>query len=80
VGNESNIRSENNVFVGVQNPIKNYATDGSGLIRSSGNDYSRASGTTDDIGSGTVFTPGYSVSLDATSNVEAAVRAGAGPQ
>jgi len=79
-GNASNIRSENNVFIGVNNPIKDYSTDGSGLIRSSGNDYSRASGTTDDLGSGTVFTPGYSVSLDPTSSVEAAVRAGAGPQ
>jgi pectate lyase len=79
VGNDSNIRSENNVFIGVQNPIKDYRTNNVGLIRSSGNDYSRASGTTDDIGSGTVFTPGYSTSLDPTSSVEAAVRAGAGP-
>jgi pectate lyase len=82
VGDHSNIRSENNVFIGVQNPIKDYASDSAnaGLIRSSGNDYSRASGSKDDIGIGSVFTPGYSVSLDPTSSVEAAVRAGAGPQ
>jgi pectate lyase len=82
VGDHSNIRSENNVFIGVQNPIKDYASSSAnaGLIRSSGNDYSRASGSTDDLGSGSVFTPGYSVSLDPTSSVEAAVRAGAGPK
>lgn len=79
VGNSSNIRSENNVFIGVANPMKDYATDGSGLVRSSGNVYTGTTGNKDDIGTGTVFSPDYSYSLDPTSGLEAAIEAGAGP-
>ena len=47
---------------------------------SSGNVYTNTTGSSADIGSGTVFTPQYSATLDATSGLEAAIRAGAGPK
>jgi pectate lyase len=79
VGNGSSILSENNVFVGVANPIKSYSTDGTGVIHSSGNDYRNTTGGKSDVGSGSVFTPPYAVTLDGTADAEAAVRANAGP-
>jgi pectate lyase len=79
VGNGVNIRSENNVFIGVANPIKSYSTDGTGMIKSSGNVYQGTSGSNSDVGSGSVFAPTYTASLDATSGLEAAIRSGAGP-
>ncbi|HEX4475729.1 MAG TPA: hypothetical protein VH142_11670 [Polyangiaceae bacterium] len=80
VGNSSNIRNENNVFIGVADPIKSYSTDGTGVIHSSGNSFQNTTGSKDDVGSGTEFTPPYTATLDDASTVEAAVRAGAGPQ
>ena len=79
VGNGVNIRSENNVFIGIANAIKSFSTDGTGMIKSSGNVYQGTSGSSSDVGSGSVFSPTYSASLDATSGLEGAIRAGAGP-
>ena len=80
VGNGVSILSENNVFIGVANPIKSYSTDGTGVIHSSGNVYQSTTGSSADVGSGAVFTPPYTVTVDPTSGLEAAIRSGAGPQ
>ena len=79
VGNGVSIRADNNVFIGVADPIKSYSTDGTGMIKSTGNVYTNTTGSSADVGTGTVFTPGYTVTLDPTSGLEAAIRAGAGP-
>jgi pectate lyase len=83
VGYNANVRLENNVFIGVTNPIN--STDynpGSAAVTSSGNDYQSTSGST--ANRGTAWTPssvsGYTYTLDATNTVEAAVRDGAGPE
>ncbi len=80
VGNGVSILSENNVFIGVANPIKSYSTDGTGVIKSNNDVYTNTSGNSSDVGTGTVFTPPYSATLDPTSGLEAAIRAGAGPK
>jgi pectate lyase len=80
VGNGVSIRAENNVFIGVNDPIKSYSTDGTGVIKSTGNVYTNTMGSSADVGTGSVFTPSYSVTLDPTSGLEAAIRAGAGPR
>ncbi|HVZ31241.1 MAG TPA: hypothetical protein VG963_02385, partial [Polyangiaceae bacterium] len=80
VGNGASIRSESNVFSGVANPIKSYATDGSGVITSSGSVYRDTTGSQSDLGSGPAFTPPYMVSLDDPTTLEGAIRAGAGPR
>jgi pectate lyase len=80
VGNGVSIRNDNNVFIGVANPIKSYSTDGTGVILSTGNDYRNTTGSKTDVGSGTVFSPPYTVTLDSTATLEAAIRAGAGPR
>jgi pectate lyase len=80
VGVNANIRDENNVFVGVKNPIDSadYSNSAS-IIQSTGNLLQNATGTTQDIG-GTAFTPPYAYSLDPASGVEQAVKNAAGPQ
>jgi pectate lyase len=80
VGNGVSIRADNNVFIGVADPIKSYSTDGTGVIESNGNVYTNTTGSSADVGSGTVFTPPYTATIDPTSGLEAAIRAGAGPK
>ncbi|HLK39352.1 MAG TPA: hypothetical protein VKU41_21475, partial [Polyangiaceae bacterium] len=80
VGANANIRDENNVFLGVKNPIDStsFANAGS-VIQSSGNVYLNTTGTTADVG-GSAFVPPYSYVLDPASSVQASVQAGAGPR
>jgi len=80
VGVNANIRDENDVFVGVKNPIdsQDYSNSAS-IIQSSGDLFQTTTGTTQDIG-GTAFTPPYAYTLDPASDVETAVKNGAGPQ
>ncbi|HEX4341113.1 MAG TPA: hypothetical protein VH062_34630 [Polyangiaceae bacterium] len=80
VGNGASIRADNNVFIGVADPIKSYSTDGTGVIKSTGNVYTNTTGSSADVGTGTVFTPPYTATLDPTTGLEAAIRSGAGPK
>jgi pectate lyase len=83
LGTNGNIRMENNVFIGVDNPIN--TTDynpGSGSVSQTGNVYASTSGST--ATRGTAWTPssitGYTYTLEPTSGLETAVRNGARPQ
>jgi pectate lyase len=80
VGVNADILDENDVFVGVKNPIdsQDYSNSAS-IIQSSGDLFQTTTGTTQDIG-GTAFTPPYPYTLDPASDVETAVKNGAGPQ
>lgn len=80
VGANANIRDENNVFVGVKNPIDSTSyANGASVIESSGNSESNVTGSTNDVG-GSSFTPPYPYAPDPTSDVQAEVTAGAGPR
>jgi len=80
VGVSADIRDENDVFVGVKNPIDSQDySNGASVIASSGDLFQMTTGTTQDIG-GAAFTPPYPYSLDPASDVEATVKNGAGPQ
>jgi pectate lyase len=79
VGVSANIRDENNVFIGVKNPIDSTDySNASSIIQSAGNLLQMTTGTSQDLG-GTAFTPPYAYTLDPVSGVEAAVKNGAGP-
>lgn len=80
VGVNANIRDENNVFVGVKNPIDSadYSNSAS-IIQSSGDLFQMTTGTTQDIG-GAAFTPPYAYALDPAAGVSSTVQQGAGPQ
>jgi pectate lyase len=80
VGVGANIRTENNVFIGVATPINTTSySDSTSAIASTGNVYMGTSGTAPaDLKASSVFTPSYSYTPDATSGLEAAIRAGAG--
>jgi pectate lyase len=83
VGYNANVRLENNVFIGVTNPINSSDYNpNSAAVTSSGNVYTSTSGST--ANRGTAWTPssiaGYMYTLEPASGVEAAVRAGARPQ
>jgi pectate lyase len=81
VGVNANILSENNVFIGVSDPMETQSySNGSSVAHAVGNIYTSTNGMTADLRGGSVFTPPYTVTLDAASTVEAAVRAGAGPK
>ncbi|HTB72198.1 MAG TPA: hypothetical protein VK762_03085 [Polyangiaceae bacterium] len=80
VGVNADIRDENNVFVGVKNPIDSADySNGASIIQSSGDLFQMTTGTTQDIG-GTAFTPPYSYAPDPAAGVASAVQHGAGPQ
>ena len=81
VGANANILSQNNVFIGVSDPMDTQSySNGSSVAHAAGNIYTSTNGMTADLSGGSVFTPPYTVTLDAASGVEAAVRAGAGPK
>ena len=83
VGYNANVRLENNVFNGVQNPINSSDYNpNNAAVTSTGNVYTGTSGST--ANRGTAWVPssvsGYTYTLDAANTVDAAVRAGARPQ
>ena len=80
VGVGANIRDENNVFVGVKNPIDSTSfSDAQSTIQSIGPLYENITGTTQDIG-GAAFQPPYGYTLEPTSAIAAEIMAGAGPR
>jgi pectate lyase len=83
LGTNGNIRMENNIFIGVANPIN--STDynpGSGSVTATGTLTMSTSGST--ANRGTAWTPasiaGYTYMLEPTSGLETAIRNGARPQ
>ncbi len=84
VGVGANLRTENNVFVGVATPINTTSySDATSAIRSTGNLYSGTSGAAPtDLQASSVFDPAsaYTYTLDDTSGLQAAIESGAGPK
>ena len=82
VGHGANILTERNVFVGVKTPLNTTSySDGASAIKSVANVYMNTSGDAPtDLRAGSVFSPPYPYTLDATSGLEAAIRSGAGPR
>jgi pectate lyase len=79
VGVSANIRDENNVFVGVKNPIDSTSySNGASILQTSGDLDQMTSGTTQGVG-GNAFMPPYTYSLEATSGLQTEVQNGAGP-
>jgi pectate lyase len=83
VGYNANVRLENNVFIGVENPINSSDYNpNNAAVTSAGNVYTSTTGST--ANRGTAWLPssvtGYTYTLDAANTVETAVRAGARPQ
>jgi pectate lyase len=84
VGAGANLRTENNVFVGVKTPIDTTGySDATSAVRSTGNLYSGTSGDAPaDLKASSVFDPAasYTYTLDDASGLQAAIEAGAGPK
>jgi len=74
-GNLSSLLVENNVYIGVGNPLQE-DSDGNMLAR--GNVFTNTSGSK--TASGTGFTPPYQLTPDATTGLEATIRSQAGPK
>jgi pectate lyase len=74
-GNLSSLLVENNVYIGVNNPLQEDA-DGNMLAR--GNVFTNTTGSK--TAGGTGFTPPYALTPDATTNLEATIRGQAGPR
>ena len=72
VGVSCNIRSENNVFQGVNNAVDSTHSNAASIIQSIGN-----IGSNTNIG-GAAFTPPYPFTAEPASGVAASVMAGAG--
>ena len=82
-GIQAQILVEDNVFSGVKNPQQFNSTSdqATAYITSSNNVYTNTSGTQATGGGGTPFTtPPYAYTPDATSGLQAAIQAGAGPK
>jgi pectate lyase len=75
-GIETNVLVENNAYIGVNNPL---SPDANGDMLARGNLFQSTTGnSTQPMGTG--FTPPYTYSLDATSNLRATIEAQAGPR
>jgi pectate lyase len=74
-GFETHLLVENNVYIGVKNPL---SPDANGDMLARNNVFTNTSGTT--TASGTGFSPPYALTPDATANLEATIRAQAGPK
>ena len=84
VGVGANLRTENNVFVGVKTPIDTTGySDSTSAIRSTGNVYTGTLGDAPaDLQASSVFDPAsvYTYTLDDTGGLQAAIESGAGPK
>ncbi|HEY7370683.1 MAG TPA: hypothetical protein VIF57_00800 [Polyangia bacterium] len=74
-GNLSSLLVENNVYIGVNNPLQE-DDDGNMLARN--NVFTNTTGSKTAAGTG--FTPPYALTPDATANLEATIRSQAGPR
>jgi pectate lyase len=73
-GFETHLLVENNVYIGVKNPL---SPDANGDMLARSNVFTSCTGTT--TASGTGFSPPYAYTPEATGALEAAIRNGAGP-
>jgi pectate lyase len=73
-GFETHLLVENNVYIGVKNPL---SPDANGDMLARNNVYTSCTGTTTANGVG--FTPPYTYTPEATGALESAIRSGAGP-
>jgi len=73
-GQDAKLLVQNNVYSGVNNPLQ---VANNGIMKEEGNVFTNTTG--DKTGSGAGFTPPYEFTLDATSGLEASVRAAVGP-
>ncbi len=71
----SSLLVENNVYIGVNNPL---AEDANGNMLSRNNVFTTTTGSRTSAGTG--FVPPYALTPDATTNLEATIRAQAGPR
>jgi pectate lyase len=74
-GSQSSLLVENNVYIGVNNPLQE---DSNGNMLARNNVFTSTSGSK--TASGTGFTPPYQLTPDPTTNLEATIRGQAGPQ
>jgi pectate lyase len=74
-GYESSLLVENNVYIGVNNPLQE---DSNGNMLSRNNVFTNTTGSKTSAGSG--FSPPYQLTPDATTNLEATLRSQVGPQ
>lgn len=82
-GKQAQILLEGNVFSGVKSPheFNNSSDEGTASITSKNNSYVNTSGSQETGGGGPAFTsPPYAYTADATSGLEAAIKAGVGPK
>ena len=82
-GKQAQLLLESNVFVGVDNPqvFNSSADQATAFITSSNNEYDNTTGTQAVGGGGTPFvSPPYDYAPDRATEVQAAVRSGAGPE
>jgi len=75
-GSETHLLVENNVYIGVNNPL---SPDANGDMLARGNLFQNVTGNQDDDG-GSGFTPPYTYTLDATSNLSATLMSQVGPR
>ncbi len=73
-GIQTHVLVENNAYISVNNPL---SPDANGDMLARGNLFQSTSGTT--TANGTGFTPPYTYTLDATTNLRATIEAQAGP-
>ncbi len=74
-GSLSSLLVENNVYIGVNNPLQE---DANGNMLNRGNVFTSTTGSRTSGGTG--FTPPYTLTPDATANLEATIRSQAGPR
>ena len=74
-GFETHLLVENNVYVGVNNPL---SPDANGDMLARGNVFTNTTGTT--TANGTGFTPPYTYTADATSGLQATIMSQVGPK
>jgi pectate lyase len=74
-GIQTHVLVENNVYVGVNNPL---SPDANGDMLARGNVFTNTRGTTTAAGVG--FVPPYQYTLEATAGLQAAIMTGAGPK
>lgn len=74
-GQDAKLLVQNSIYSGVNNP---FSLRNNGTLRSEGNTFPGSTGN--QSGSGNGFTPPYTVTLDPTDGLQAAIEAGAGPQ
>ena len=77
VGVNANILLENNIFIGVQDPIETTHTNAASILVSRGNSFQNVSGGFVGVGTG-VFTPPYTSRVDVLNGLQALIMAKAG--